>query len=213
MELQLLPQEAYIQTLHNVPPHYYRHPLIGRAYRERITHSIDLLPTGEHVLEVGYGSGTSFLNLASRFRTIHGVDLHNRPGEVLQAFAGRGLDLDLRQGNVLQLPYADASMDAALAISIHEHIAPSKQAQAFAEIHRVLKPGGAYVVGVPGVHILMTLAFYALGWKISEQHICTERQVLAAMRSLFEVDYLRYTPRYWPRRFPSYVYIRGRKRA
>lgn len=44
-----------------------------------------------------------------------------------------------------QLPYADATFDDAYSISVIEHFKLGTAANAFREIHRVLKPGGLFV--------------------------------------------------------------------
>ena len=185
---------------------------MGRLFRQRVARCVSLLPAGDGVLEVGYGSGVSFLNLSERFREIHGIDLHNHPDEVARSFASTGLNLRLRQGSVVELPYEDDSFDAVLAISIHEELPLHQQERAFAEVHRVLRPGGCYVVGVPGVNILMNSAFYALGCNIGKYHVSTDKQVLSAMSERFDVDVTDYSPQLWPRSLTTYLCIRGWKR-
>lgn len=212
MELQLLASGGYHRTSDADPVRYYRWPIIGRLYSRRVLRCIDLLPEDRRVLEIGYGSGISFLNLAQKFDEIHGVDLHDRPGEVAQSFTEAGLQPRLKQGTITSLPYDDDSFDAALAISIHEEIPPEQQARAFAEVRRVVRPGGYYVVGVPGVNAMMTLGFFALGCDIRKWHVTTEKQVLNAMRQDFDVDVTAYSPSFFPQSMTTYVAMRGWKR-
>ncbi len=212
MHLQTLAPAKYIRTGDSDPVPWYHFPVLGHLYRKRVARCISLLPQGHSVLEAGYGSGVSFLNLSRKFDEIHGIDLHERAEDVVNSFRGTGLNLHLRQGNILDLPYADASLDAALAVSIHEHLAPAEQARAFAEIYRVLRPGGCYVVGVPGLNMLMTTAFYLLGHRIREHHLTSEKEVLAAMGRHFDIDAASYTPRPLPASLTCYVYARGWKR-
>ena len=213
MELQMLAAHEYSWTSDADPIRYYRMPLIGRLFQRRVAHCVELLPAGERVLEVGYGSGVSFLNLSRRFREIHGLDVHARADEVSRSFTTAGLDLRLRRGSIEKTPYEDATFDAALAISVHEEIPLEQQQAAFREIHRILRPGGCYVVGVPGVNVLMNTALYALGCNIGQYHVTTERQVQAIMSEHFDVDVARYTPFFLPRRLTTYVYLRGWKRS
>ncbi len=212
MELQMLAPADYRTTGDADPIQFYRLPLLGRLFAKRVTGCLSLLPTGRRVLEIGYGSGISFLNLAEKFEEIHGIDLHASADEVAGLFAKETVKPHLRQGSITDLPYEDDSFDAALAISIHEELKPQQQARAFAEVHRVVRPGGCYVVGVPGVNALMTLGFYALGCNIGKWHVSTERQVLAAMRETLGVDVVRYRPRICPKSLAAYVCMRGWKR-
>lgn len=212
MELQMLATGDYRATGDSDPIRFYNTPLLGRLYRGRVARCINLLPSGENVLEIGYGSGVSFLNLAEKFQHIVGLDLHNEGPAVARSFDGHDLTLDLRTGSILDLPYANESLDAALAISIHEHLQPEQQARAFAEVHRVLKPGGCYVVGVPGLNAMMTLAFWMLGVNIHEHHFSSESIVQSAMTNRFLVDHAQRTPRLFPKSATTYMFLRGWKR-
>ena len=207
----MLAPAQYCHIEHD-PTRYYHTPVLGRLYRRRVLRCIDKLPAGRSVLDIGYGSGVAFLNLAEKFHGIHGADVHNSDAEVTESFAAAGINLSLRQASIFELPYNDNTLDAAVAISLHEHLPPLEQHRAFAEVRRVLKPGSCYVVGVPGVHALMTLAFRAIGWNISAHHICTHGQVLGAMSDVFEVDQTTCWPPVLPKRFTAYVTARGWKR-
>jgi len=211
VQLQMLARERYVPTGESDPVACYHLPLLGRLYRRRVARCIDLLPPGQRVLEVGYGSGVSFLSLAEKYEEIHGIDLHNRPGDVARSFADTPLALHLRQGSILDLPCPERSFDAVLAVSIHEHLEPRDQERAFAEVHRVLRPGGGYVVGVPGLNPLMTAAFLALGYRIQEHHLSSEKRVLAAMAERFHIDRTVFQPRWWPRSLTWYACARGWK--
>jgi SAM-dependent methyltransferase len=211
MDLQMLAAGEYSWTGEADPIRYYRLPLIGRLFQRRVARCIALLPAGKRVLELGYGSGVSFLNLAERYEEIHGIDLHDRASEVERSFSKNGLTLKLRQGSIAKLPYEDGSFDAALAISIHEELPFHQQEDAFAEVHRVLRPGGCYVVGVPGVNVLMNAALYMLGCNIGKYHVTTEADVIAAMRRRFNVDTTQFLPAFWPKSLTTYVCIRGWK--
>jgi ubiquinone/menaquinone biosynthesis C-methylase UbiE len=122
----------------------------------------------------------TFLNLHEKYREIHGLDLTADVQRVRDVFAARGIVTDLRNGSVLSMPYPDDTFDTVLLISILEHLQPSEQEAAFAEMARVLRPGGQVVYGVPVERKLMAVTFRLLGTDIREHHFSTERQVLAA---------------------------------
>ncbi|MBC8098541.1 MAG: class I SAM-dependent methyltransferase, partial [Armatimonadetes bacterium] len=97
------------------------------------------LDANSQVLEIGIGTGRIALPLAAHVGGIVGVDLAipmmQRLRHKRQAYAGR---IDLIQGDILQLPLADASFDAGLMVHIL-HLVPDPQ-QAVRELARVLKP-------------------------------------------------------------------------
>ena len=51
---------------------------------------------------------------------------------------------ELRQGSVLDLPFADDTFDMVFSHGVLHHVPDIKQAQS--EIHRVLRPGGELVI-------------------------------------------------------------------
>lgn len=213
IELKMLPQSEYFAADLDDPIRQYTKPLFGKLYRRRVAMCISLLPPGGKVLEIGYGSGVGFLNLAEKFDRISGVDLHPCPRQVQSVFQRHGMNPDLRQGGISNLPYDNESFDAAIAISIHEHLQPDEQAKAMSEVRRCLKPNGTYVIGVPCSNVLMTIAFLMLGYWIHRHHFSSERQVLSTMRDHFDIDtVLNLTPML-PRRFSTYLALRGRKPA
>ncbi len=59
----------------------------------------------------------------------------------------RGLGSDGVCGSALQLPFADGTFDAVAAFDVIEHCAP--EADALSEVHRVLRPGGRFLMSVP----------------------------------------------------------------
>jgi ubiquinone/menaquinone biosynthesis C-methylase UbiE len=84
------------------------------------------------------------------------------------------------------MPYPDNYCDTVLLISILEHLKPADQPRAFAEIRRVLKPGGQVVYGVPIERPLMVFMFRRLGYDIREHHFSTERDVSGAAGQAME---------------------------
>ncbi|HXO21199.1 MAG TPA: class I SAM-dependent methyltransferase [Thermoanaerobaculia bacterium] len=58
-----------------------------------------------------------------------------------------GLSLGLLRADIRELPFAEASFDLAYTMGTIEHIAEYRQA--LRELHRVLRPGGRAIVGVP----------------------------------------------------------------
>jgi len=135
-------------------------------------------------LEVGFGSGITFLNLSEMYEEIHGLDLNASVEQVSDLFNKKNIRTNLRNGSVLSMPYEDNYFDTVLLISILEHLKPSEQMQAFNEINRVLKPGGQVVYGVPIERTFMVFMFRLLGYNIREHHFSTEKDVFDAARNV-----------------------------
>jgi ubiquinone/menaquinone biosynthesis C-methylase UbiE len=184
-KLRLLPLDRYIRSDEDDPLPLYYLPFFGSLYRGRVELALNGLRPGLRVLEIGYGSGTSFLNLALLYQEIHGVDLHRRGQSVEQVFAREGIDVQLCTGNLLSLPYKDEFFDAVLCISILEHLKPAEQPPAMCEIERVLRPGGLFVYGVPAERPLMQFGFRLVGFDIRQHHFSTEQDVAQAAATRF----------------------------
>ena len=179
-KLQMLPRREYRGVNREDPIRFYHWPIIGGLYRRRIELCLAECRGGERVLEVGFGSGVTFLNLHAMYAEIYGLDLTASVEEVAAVFTARQIKTDLRNGDVLNMPYADNTFDTILLISILEHLKPDRQSAAFQEICRVLKPGGQVVYGVPIERPLMVFLFRLLGTDIRKEHFSTEFDVVNA---------------------------------
>ena len=160
------------------PIEYYKRPLIGRVFRERINRGLRLLPARRfpRALELGYGAGAVLLSLAEGVDELHGLDLDADPEPVRQILRARGRQAELRQGSVYELPYADDSFDLVVSFSMFEHL--HEYRKGLSEVTRVLRPGGLFLLGMPAVNKLMEAAFLAIGFKgINDHHVTTPRQV------------------------------------
>jgi ubiquinone/menaquinone biosynthesis C-methylase UbiE len=178
--LKLLGRGEYVGVNSDDPIRFYRWPVIGSMYRRRVELCLGECHGGQRILEIGFGSGLTFMNLHEMYQEIYGLDLTADTAAVQAAFTTRGVNTQLRNGNVLEMPYEDNHFDAVLLISILEHLKPDQQSRAFAEIRRVLKPGGQVVYGVPIERPLMVFMFRRLGYDIREHHFSTEGDVSAA---------------------------------
>jgi len=179
-ELKLLPVDEYAGVDRHDPIRFYKWPIIGTMYRRRVELCLAECAGGERVLEVGFGSGVTFLNLHEKYKEIHGLDLTASVADVQAVFAARKVQTFLQNGNVLKMPYPDGHFDTVLLISILEHLKPEEQLPAFEEIRRVLKAGGQAIYGVPIERPLMAFMFRVLGCNIRDHHFSTEKDIAAA---------------------------------
>jgi 2-polyprenyl-3-methyl-5-hydroxy-6-metoxy-1,4-benzoquinol methylase len=192
--LLMYPASEYPGVGRDDPIRQYARPIFGRLYRRRVEMCLNELTGGGHVLEVGFGSGVAFRNLARKYRRISGLDLGVDLEVVSGFWEAKGVEVDLRSGSVLDMPFRDRSFDAVLLISILEHLRPGELSRAFAEVKRVLRPGGQVVFGVPIDRWTTRLGFLALGYDIRKHHFSTERQVRSAAEdALIPVRFQRLT--------------------
>ena len=189
-KLRLLPYKEYkgVEKIYSVI--FYYLPVFGGMYRRRVELCLDQCKGGENILEVGFGSGLTFLNLNEKYKQIHGLDLTCDVKVVGEVFASHNIHPDLRNGNVLSMPYEDNQFDTVLLISILEHLKPQELTQAFKEIKRVLKPGGQIVYGVPVERPFMVFMFRLLGYNIREHHFSTEIEVREAAEKVFKKEHV-----------------------
>lgn len=98
---------------------------------------------GEEVLEIGPGFGATTRLLAPMVRSLSVVELEDRYCEQLRSELGERVSV--RQGDATQLPCPDERFSAVLCFTMLHHI-PARQLQdrAFAEVARVLRPGGVF---------------------------------------------------------------------
>lgn len=113
-------------------------------------HRIGAMPEGATVVDIGCGAGMDLLLAARRVgpsgRAI-GVDMTEAMAARARASAREaGLDnVEVRIGDALSLPVDAGSVDVVISNGVI-NLTPDK-AQAFAEIHRILKPGGRFFYG------------------------------------------------------------------
>ena len=104
--------------------------------------------SGKQVLEIGLGEGADAERLIRQGARWSGVDLTTESIErVRTRLTLRELPYEeLRQGSVLDLPFADGTFDMVFSHGVLHHVPEIKQAQK--EIHRVLRPDGELVIMV-----------------------------------------------------------------
>lgn len=126
------------------------------------------------LLVVGCGSGAEAATLARALGAqVVGIDLAASFDSAASAAA------DLRQGDATRLEFSDGDFDFVYSYHVLEHI--PDYMRALAEMHRVLRKGGGYLIGTPnrsrligylgsaGVTIRDKLAWNLADWKARMQ--------------------------------------------
>jgi SAM-dependent methyltransferase len=173
--------DGVVQNGPTDPINYYRRPLVGSLFLKRINLGLQLIPARkyERGLEVGFGSGGLLLTLAKGVGELHGIDLDADPRIVSEMLRERRCDATLVQGSVMALPYPDQHFDLIVCFSVFEHL--HEYERALREVHRVLRPGGVFLLGMPTVNRLMEVMFHAIGHStIHDIHVTTPKMIRTA---------------------------------
>lgn len=125
---------------------YARNTRRESRHREMAEQMAAVIPAGSRVLEIAPGPGYFSIELARLGNyQITGLDISHSFVEMAQQNAARaGVDVDFRQGNAAQMPFADESFDFSFCQAAFKNFA--QPVQALKEMHRVLVPGGQAVI-------------------------------------------------------------------
>jgi SAM-dependent methyltransferase len=136
------------------------------------------------ILDVGCGTGINLLWHRDQFRPrrLVGCDYSATAlgwcSQTIRAHPDGGMVPRLSRGDVRLLPFADASFDLVISLDVFDLFAPPDgDRDAFAELFRVLRPGGVAFVRAPAYdwlisshdHLFETRHRYSageLGWKM-----------------------------------------------
>lgn len=112
------------------------------------------------LLECGCGTGLATGYLLDSAEYVHALDFSERMlDEVRRKYPQERVTA--RRGDLRALPYPDDAFDCVLAANVMQHLIPSDQPRAAAELMRILKPGGRFAVSVHH----FSLHEQELGWK------------------------------------------------
>jgi SAM-dependent methyltransferase len=119
------------------------------------------LPSGSgRVLDVGAGSGRASIGVlqARPHTTAVGVDIYsgywgideNTPDRFMKnaGIAGVADRASARVGDMRELPFGDAEFDAVVSSYAVDHLRRAERPKAIAEVARVLKPGGEFLLSI-----------------------------------------------------------------
>ena len=153
------------------------------------------LPKGSKVLDVGCGTGEQVRRIRELGHEVVGLEpapamrqkaIENNPG------------VEIIDGSITRLPFEDDSFDAVISIEVLRYLHKADVRDAYAEMRRVLKPGGQLFVTL--VNLLATDGFFlfhklkhtasrlAGGERPAHCEFVTPAQVREELRGLGMVD-------------------------
>ena len=156
-KLQLLAKESLIKTGDVDHADWNYKPVLGIISRARFNLIKRLLKNkrGKRILEIGYGSGIFFPELAKYGDNIYGIDIHNEQQEVAKMLAKNNISAELVSGVAEKMPWPDNFFDFIIAVSTLEFV--SDLGAVCSEIKRILKPEGSFFMVTPGKSAILDL--------------------------------------------------------
>jgi ubiquinone/menaquinone biosynthesis C-methylase UbiE len=123
----------------------------GNEHEARWTVLLLNIQPDQHILEIGFGPGVAIQYAAQKavHGLVAGVDYSETMVQVARKRNAAGIragHVDLKHGEVLSLPYPDASFDSAF--TIHCIYFWAKPLDGLQELRRILKPGGLLAVTI-----------------------------------------------------------------
>jgi ubiquinone/menaquinone biosynthesis C-methylase UbiE len=120
----------------------------------------DRHPDGDHsglrFIEMGCGAGPNLVWLAEKGIRVSGVDISPTALDLARGLLSESghsdLTEELVEASVSEVPLPDQSFDGILESCVFQHLAREDRERAFAEVGRLLKPGGLFVGNMLGVN-------------------------------------------------------------
>jgi SAM-dependent methyltransferase len=178
---------------------------LTEALEDRVLEDMMGTPEGRDILDVGCGDGTTAIGLARRGGRVIGVDMAEDMIAAATAQVGREQsDARFYVATAEGLPFEDEKFDIVLAKTILCFV--TDPAPVFAEIARVLKPGGCLLIGELGkwsswaVQRRIRAWFGSRLWRRARFRTARELRLLAENAGLqvIEIRGAIYYPRWMP---------------
>ena len=139
---------SYLESMEREPPTTLDNLRSRAPYLRRLIHRHFPADRECHIFEMGCGYG-ALLHFCRQEGYRHAVGVDRSPQQVETA-ACLGIP-GVQQGDLLSAlgSLADSSQDVVIAFDVLEHFAKDELLPLIDEVHRVLRPGGRWIVHVP----------------------------------------------------------------
>jgi SAM-dependent methyltransferase len=187
--LQLLPEQALLATSAVDHADWNYRPILGRIQRLRF----DLIRStlcgshAKHLLEIGYGSGIFFPELANYADDLHGIDPHPFAGDITRILSNYGVRATLVTGTAVRMPYIDSYFQTVVAVSALEFV--DDLPALCREVKRILEPGGIFAIVTPAHSPILDLGVRVMTGVSPQADFQNRRQgILSCLYQEFVVD-------------------------
>lgn len=182
--------------------------------RKRLEGALSLLEEKkvERILDAGYGGGTFIPTLSQLAKEVYGIDLHPQKEKVEKILKKEGVSARLFQGSILKLPFPDNFFNYVVCLSVLEHFKGKELEDGIAELYRVVTPGGALIIGVPGKNPLSNFFIrFFLVFTPNEIHPSGHLDILKAVEKIEKPDKIMGYPACLPLTWTGFLFIRVKK--
>ncbi|OGG46085.1 MAG: hypothetical protein A3F84_09875 [Candidatus Handelsmanbacteria bacterium RIFCSPLOWO2_12_FULL_64_10] len=188
-ELRLLPPETLLKTGEVDHADWNFRPLLGSIVRIRYKLILSLLSGRRYrrLLEIGYGSGVFMPELARHCDELYGIDVHQNQEAVVETLSRFDIVAGLFSGSAEAMPFDPDYFDCVVTTSTLEFIEDLDSA--CADIRRILKPGGSFIVVTPGHSPILDFGLWVLtGKSAKEDYGDRRRSVIPTLSRYFTVQ-------------------------
>jgi len=149
-------------------------------YASETPYILKYMPKNGKVIEAGCGPGRFVMYLSKKGVDVTGIELGQETVDKVRAIIP---ELDIRQGDVLKLPFADNTISGIISLGVVEHFIEGPQ-KVLKEMNRVLKPGGYMVVTTTSFNHLRKIKYF-LGFGIMNDNNWLDIRKYNFIRKLF----------------------------
>jgi SAM-dependent methyltransferase len=156
IDMQMWPDEY--RVMFEIENHYWWYRGLRTLLKSLLKHNLTTAPRDTLILDAGCGTGAN-LEMLQKYGRAIGIDIASEAIGFCQA---RGIPKDrLAAASVTDLPFAHDTFDFAVSFDVICNI--PDDVSAFAQVARVLKPGGFFIVQLPAYQWLWSMHDIAVG--------------------------------------------------
>lgn len=123
---------------------------------EATPYILKYLPKTGRIIEAGCGLGRFVKYLSDKGYNIEGIEYSEETVRTIEEIEP---ELNVIQGDVLNLPYRTNSVDGLISLGVVEHFISGCD-KPLKEMYRVLKPGGIGIITVPSFNLIRRIKFF-----------------------------------------------------
>jgi len=155
-EMRMRPDEY--RVMFEIENHYWWYRGLRTLLKSLLKHNLATAPRDMLILDAGCGTGAN-LEMLQKYGRAIGIDI---APEAIGFCQARGIPKDrLATASVTDLPFACDTFDLAVSFDVICNI--PDDVGAFAQVARVLKPGGYFIVQLPAYQWLWSMHDVAVG--------------------------------------------------